>query len=279
MACLFSLGSIAFAQGPGGDLELGAEPLRAEEIVERSLDRSEEKEKSGIELAFECVVNSAVETLDAEGRVTDVETKRSRRYPLEGYLYDEQVERDGQALSPEQARKERRRKASFVREARKQLARGERLESDRRRMRFNHELMDRYRTALAGTEEILGHACWVVQFVPREGDLPNTGSMDRALNQSTGRLWIKKSDFQVARVSFAMDAPVRYLWGLFATLRKADGRIDFAPVEEGHWMPSRFELELDLQLLLGVKAIRRRIRNEWTDYRRVDNVATTRVSR
>ena len=266
---LYALGSLALAQAPGGELEAGGgeSPPRAQEIVDYALERSKESE-SGLELAFECMVNSTVETLDTEGQVTNVETKRSRRIPLEGYLYDELVERDGKALSPEQARRESRKKARFVREARNRASRGERLKSDRRRMRFNERMMSRYRTSVEGSEEILGHDCWVVRFVPREGDLPNNGAMDRALNQSSGRLWIKKSDFALARVTFAMDAPVRYLWGLFATLRKADGRIDFAPVEEGVWLPSRFQLELDLQLLKGVKAIRRRIRNEWTNYQR-----------
>ena len=141
-------------------------------------------------------------------------------------------------------------------------------------MRFNEQMMSRYRTSVEGSAEILGHDCWVVRFEPREGDLPSSGAMDRALNQSSGRLWIKKSGFDLARVTFAMDAPVRYLWGLFATLRKADGRIDFAPVDDGVWLPSRFQLELDLQLLKGVKAIRRRIRNEWTDYRQVAPTAS-----
>ena len=279
-AIFYSLGSVAVAQGPGGDFEPGggAKLPRAEDLVAKALERSTSEERSRLELAFVCMVDSAVETLDAEGQVTFTETKRSRRIPLEGYLYDELVERDGKTLSPEQSSRESRKKARFVREARKRAARGERLESDRRRMRFNEHLMSRYRTAVEGSEEILGHDCWVVRFEPREGDLPSGGAMDRALNQSSGRLWIKKSDFALARVMFAMDAPVRYLWGLFATLRKADGQIDYAPVEAGVWLPNRFELELDLRLLKGVKSIRRRIRNEWTDYRRVAATASPQLS-
>ena len=279
-AILYSLACVAFAQGPGGDFEPGggAKLPRAEDLVAKALERSTSEARSRLDLAFVCMVDSAVETLDAEGQVTDTETKRSRRIPLEGHLYDELVERDGKSLSPEQSRRESRRKARFARAARIRASRGERLKPDRRRMRFNEQLMSRYRTAVDGSEEILGHDCWVVRFEPREGDLPSDGAMDRALNQSSGRLWIKKSDFELARVMFAMDAPVRYLWGLFATLRKADGQIDYAPVEEGVWLPNKFQLELDLQLLKGVKSIRRRIRNEWTDYSRVAPIASPQSS-
>lgn len=272
-AWLVSLCSIAFSQSLARDLEprVADGPPRAEEIVDRALERTAKKDESGIEFEFESIVNSVVERLDAGGGVTAAETKRSHRYPLEGYFYEEVVGRDGRALTPGEARKEQRRKAAFARGARKRAARGEEPGLDRSRIgvRFNHELMDRYRKAVVGSEEVVGHACWVVRFEPREGKLPSAGGMDRALNQSTGTLWIKKSNYQVVRVSFAMEAPVRYLWGLFATLRQAAGQIEFAPVEAGLWMPSRFQIELDLQLLLGVKAIRRRVRNEWSDYRRV----------
>ena len=279
-ACVLVLASIAWAQGPGSVLEpvRSESPLRPDEILQRALDRTAKKEEAGLELLFESVVDSVVETLDAEGRVTEVETKRSRRYPLEGYLYEELVAVAGKPLSSEQASKERRRKANFVREARRQAAKGQRLESDRRRMRFNNELMDRYRTVMIGTAEMSGHDCWVLRFEPRQGDLPSTGSMDRALNQSSGRLWVKKSNFQVVRTSFSMDSPVRMLWGFLATLRRADGQIDFAPVQGDLWFPSRFQIELDLQLLMGVKAIRRRIRNEWTNYRPLEKPATPEVS-
>ena len=279
-ACLAALAPAAWAQSPGGVLGSAPSerPLRADEILQRALDRTAKKEEAGLELLFESVVDSTVESLDAEERVTEVETKQSRRYPLEGYLYEELVAVNGNPLSPEQVSKERRRKTSFVREARRQAAKGKRLESERRRMRFNNELMDRYRTAMIGSAEMSGHECWVLRFEPRQGDLPSGGSMDRALNQSSGRLWVKKSNFQVVRTSFSMDSPVRFLWGFFATIRRADGQIDFAPVQGDLWFPSRFQIELDLQLLMGVKAIRRRIRNVWTNYRPVDASAAPQVS-
>lgn len=279
---LLLLASIAPVQGPAEEpasvVVSGA--LTADEILQRALDRIDENANRGVSLMFESMVVSTMEVLDPEGRVTKAETKRSRRYPLEGYSYEELVSVDGEPLSPDQARKERRKREAFVRKARRQAARGERLESDRRRVRFNNELMDRYRTTVIRSEDISGHDCWVLRFEPRDVDLPSDGGMDRALNQSSGFLWIRKSSFHVARISFAMDSPVRYLWGVLVTLRRADGQIDFAPVQGDIWLPRRFQIEVDLQLLMGVKAMRSRIRNEWTDFRPVEgSVAPREFSR
>lgn len=137
-------------------------------------------------------------------------------------------------------------------------------------MRFDRKLMGRYRPVLTGTEEVRGYRCWVVAFAPRSGRLPSNGAMDRALNQSTGKLWILQSNYELARIVFEMQTPVRYFWGLFATLKQVDGRIDFDAVGSGIWLPSRFQLELDLSLLAGVKSVRRRIGIRWMDYQPVE---------
>ena len=135
-----------------------SEALSAAEIVERALARAAEREESELDLRFESAVLSTVETIGAEGEATDVKTARYRRYPLEGSLYQEIVERDGKALEASEARRERQRKQDFIREARRRAAKGAKREPDRRTVRFNRELMDRYRTALAGTEELQGTA-------------------------------------------------------------------------------------------------------------------------
>ena len=95
--------------------------------------------------------------------------------------------------------------------------------------------------------------------------------MDKALNRSTGRLWIAQDDYGVARVSFEMQEPFRYLWGLVATLRHATGRLDFRRVDGELWAPSAFDLQLDLRVFF--KGIRRHVRQQWVDVRRLETRA------
>ncbi len=239
----------------------------ADRILELALERAERNDDAGVELAFESFVESSVETLGRDGAMVEVASTRMRRYPLEGEMYEEFVARDGRDLNAAEARKEAKRRAAFIRAARRRSARGEERDPKERRMRFDRKLMGRYRTVLSGTEEIRGHPCWVLGFAPRSGRLPSDGAMDRALNQSTGTLWILKSNYELARIVFEMQTPVRYMWGLFATLKQVDGRIDFEAVGPGLWLPSRFRLELDVSVLAGVKSFRRRIGMRWVNYR------------
>lgn len=255
------------ASGTAGQ---SASPPSVAEIVDRFVERSERQEKLAIEIGFESFMKSTVESLNAKGEITDVRTSVYRRYPLEGTIYLELVERDGRPLEDGAAREAQRRKARFIREVRRHAARGETYTPDERGVKFNRELMRRYRTSLVGTDEVRGHNCWVIRFEPREGPLPEVRRMDKALNRSEGRIWVTQDGYNMARVSFEMREPVRYMWGILATLRSVAGQADFEMVRTDLWMPKRLRLELDLTVLLGVKDIRRRIRNSWEVRRPVE---------
>ena len=238
--------------------------LTAELIVERALHRAEKQDESHVELGFESRGESQIESINGDGVVTKTETAGYLRYALEGLLYDELVEKDGMALSDDDARKEQERKAKFVREAQSHAARGEEYIPNDMDVGFDRELMERYKTNLAGNELVRGHFCWVIEFEPRDGRLPDNRRMDKALNRSTGRLWISQEDYGVVRVAFEMQRPFRYLWGLVATLRHADGRFDFERIAQNFWAPVAFDLTLDLRVLF--RGIHRHILQRWTDY-------------
>ena len=243
-----------------------AETDRAQEILERALDRAEEWE-SKAELRFECMIDSVFESLGNDGEVTETAVARHFRYPLEGRVYEELVSRDGKALNDSEIKDERRRREKFIRETRKMAKRGETSGEDSpREIRLSHRLMRRYELTLIGDELLRGRECWVLGYHPRDGPLPTEGRMSRALNKTTGQLWVTKDESQVARITMEMRTPIRYLWGLFATLRSAIGWVEFDAVEPGVWAPIQFEMEIDVRVLAGVKAIRRRFRREWVDW-------------
>jgi len=239
--------------------------LTAEVIVERALERMAAQEDSGIELEFSSVGRSRNDSIDGDGRVTKTETSGYLRYPVEGYLYDEVTEKDGLPLDESGLRQELKRKEKFAREARAHAARGEEFIFNEMAIAFDRELMVRYNTRLSGNEVVRNYSCWVVEFEPKDGRLPDNRRMDKALNRSTGTLWISKKDFGVVRVAFEMQEPFRYLWGLAASLRHAEGRLDFKKISPGFWAPSEFNLRLDLRVFF--KGIRRHIQQTWNDYK------------
>ena len=255
----------AFALPAG--VEAADDVVGATAIVDRALERAAAQRESGLELDFEYMTAGVFESLDRDGNVTRTQTARRRRYSLEGHLYAEVVERDGKPLDGDDAREERERKAEFIREARRLAARGERYEPEEMSVDFDRELMERYDTRLVGTEEVRGHTCWVIAFEPRDGRLPDRRRIDKALNRSTGRIWIAQADYGVARVDFTMQRPFRWLLGLVGTLRHATGQFDFQRLESNLWMPAVSRIEFDVRVLFGIKSIRRRIRAEWLEHR------------
>ena len=234
-------------------------------IIDRALEQAARQRAAAFELDFEYFTDGLVESLDGDGRVTRVETTRNRHYPVEGHFYSEIIARDGRPLDEGTARDERERKADFVREARRHADGGERYAPDEMRVDFDHDLMDRYVTTLAGTDVVGGRVCWVIRFEPREGKLPDGRRLDKAMNRSSGRLWIAQHDYGVRRAVFEMQRPFRWLWGIAGTLRRATGRIDFRRVEPNLWIPDRTLVEIELGVFFGLKTIRRRIRNEWVE--------------
>lgn len=246
-----------------GDMPAAADAPAAADIVGRALDRAARQRESALARHFEFVTAGTVESLDAAGNVTRTETNRRRNYPLEGHFYSELVGRDGRSLDADDARDERKRKAAFVREARRHAARGERYDPNEMHVDFDRELMDRYRTTLAGTDVVRGESCWVIRFEPRDGSLPENRRIDKALNRSTGFLWITRNDYRVARVTFEMQRPFRWLWGIAGTLRRATGRFDLQWIGSDLWMLTDSRVEFDVGVLFGMKSIRRRIRSEW----------------
>ncbi len=83
--------------------------LTADVILDRALARSAAHDDSELELEFDYILESIVDTLNGDGDVTDTETSATHRYPLERLLYDELVKIDGEPLDDKQRREEEKR--------------------------------------------------------------------------------------------------------------------------------------------------------------------------
>jgi hypothetical protein len=133
-------------------LSLPRTPPPVAEIIRRAVTRAEAQDKGEAELRFE--------SLNDQAEVTDTETTLHRRYALEGAVYEELIERDGEPLSEPDARSEAKRRADFRREAKEAAASGSVLETnDERQVRFDENLMARYEAAVVGEDTVRGERC------------------------------------------------------------------------------------------------------------------------
>ena len=244
------------------------EHLSAGAIIDRAIERAQLQDETGVELEFESLILTTVDSFNGDGEVTKTETTLHKRYALEGVLYEELVERDGQPLTDEEIRDEHEEREKFAKEVRKRARRGEEIETnDERDVRFDRDLFDRFQASVTGVEDIRGESAWVLSFEPRPGKLPEHTRMDKALNRSSGRLYIAQRDYGIMRIEFEMQEPMRYLWGLIATLKSAVGRIEFARVESDVWLPHTFDFEIDLRIFFRHR--RQQIVREWVDRQHV----------
>ncbi len=264
------------AQSPKLDTSVSSdEPtsITAEMVLDHAIGRGEMQDESGLELDFESIVLYTVEKLNGDGEITDTETTKYRRYPLEGLLYEELIERNGLPLNEDDVRKAEKDKREFIKEVQKHAGRGEDYEpAEYSSVQFNRETMSRYNIELVGTETVREEQCWVLQFVPREGKLPDNKRMDKALNRSTGKMWVTQNDYGVARVSFEMQKPIRSFLGIAATLRQADVQIDFVRMSPKVWYPSNVDIDLDLTVFF--RGMRRHIRQDLIEYHPLNTIIT-----
>ena len=242
------------------------------DIIDRVIERAAAQDESGVEFEYESLIATTTDSFNSDGEVTKTETRLHKRYPLEGELYEELVEQNGHPLSERDRREEREQREKFVREARKRADRGDGPvdTDDERQVRFDRDLFARFDASIVGVEPVRGEPCWVVSFTPRPGKLPENTRIDKALNRSNGSLYVSQQDHGIVRIEFQMREPIRYLWGLIATLRHAEGRLEFERVERDVLLPRTFDFEIDLRIFF--RSRRQRIVREWVERRRLDPV-------
>lgn len=242
-----------------------AQELTAAEIIDRAVARVEAQTKAQPELGFRARVESITENLNGDGEVKKTERETYQQYPLEGVLYEELVAKEGEPLSADDARDERKRREEFVEDVRKRVEKGEEpLPEDENRIEFNDELFERYELRLVGDDVVDGHLCWIIAISPRAGDLPVRRRVDNALNNATGRVWVSKEDYGLARIEFEMAKSVRFWGGILGTLRNTVGLMEFTRTADHVWLPVTMDIKLDLRILF--RNIRRRMIREWADY-------------
>ena len=71
-------------------------------------------------------------------------------------------------------------------------------------------------------------------------------------------------DYGLVRVEFEMARSVRFWFGLLGTLRNTTGRLEFARVADGVWLPTIVDITTDQRVLF--RNVRRRIIREWDEY-------------
>ncbi len=265
--CRLWVCSLVFAVAPHAE---AAEPkLSAEDIVRRAIEVQKQHEDAGNEVKYDYDLVSVTEKLDKQGEVKKVEERLYRSNHVEGVAYERLVEKDGRELTDKELKKERKREEKF----RQKLAKGEAKHNDAdERVVFDEELLARYDLERVDIRPLGGRECYVLWFEPKPGKSPVKKTVDRALNNVKGHIWIDTESFEIARIQFELREKIRLWWGMLGSVSKMSGMFQRRPMPDGIWLPERFDFYMKGRMLFRSIHVRQQV--VWDDFEKRETIAS-----
>jgi hypothetical protein len=217
--------------------------------------------------------------LDGKGQVKSTEAKTYEVMELYGEQVQRLIAKDDKPLAAKDAAKEEekiqkvidKRKNESENDRRK---RKEKEEKDREEgRRFEHEVSDAYNFKLVGTELVGGREAWVIDGEPRPGFVPHIKE-GKFLSKFHGRVWIDKSDLQLAKID--VECLDTISWGLFLARFHKGSRfmLEQTRVNDEVWLPRQLTAQIDVRLGL-LKNFNVGFEQTFRDYKKFR--ATTKV--
>jgi len=217
--------------------------------------------------------------LDGKGQVKSTEVKAYEVMEIYGEQVQRLIEKDDKALDAKSAAKEEERIQKIIDKRKNESddarrKREEKEEKDREESRkFVLEVADAYNFKLVGTELVGGREAWVIDGEPRPGFVPHMKE-SKFLSKFRGRVWIDKSDLQLAKMD--VECPDTISWGLFLARFQKGSRfmLEQTRVNDEVWLPRQVAVKVDVRLAL-LKNFNINVEQSFRDYKKFR--ATSRI--
>lgn len=217
--------------------------------------------------------------LDGRGQIKTTESKTYEILELYGEPIERLIEKDDKPLSDKEKDKEEekiqkiidRRKNESESDRRKREQKEEKEREDGRK--FVREVADAYNFKLVGTELVGGREAWVIDGEPRPGYEPHMKEA-KFLPKFHGRVWIDKSDLQLAKMDVECLDTISL--GLFlARFHKGSRlKLEQTRVNDEVWLPHEVAVKVDVRLAL-LKNFDVDVEQSFHDYKKFR--ATTKI--
>ena len=210
--------------------------------------------------------------MDGKGKVQSTETKTYDVLQIYGEQVQRLTEKDDKPLSKKDTDKEEEKIQKII-EKRKNESdsdrkkRLEREENDREQGRkFVTEVADAYNFKLVGTEQVGGRDAWVIDGEPRPGFVPHMKE-SKLLSKFHGRVWIDKSDLQLAKMDVECLDTISF--GLFLARFHKGSRLmlEQTRVNDEVWLPAHVTAKIDVRVAL-VKGFNVGLEQTFRDYKK-----------
>jgi hypothetical protein len=193
--------------------------------------------------------------LDKQGETKSTEVKTYDVLEIDGEQVQRLVAKNDQPLDSKDAAKEdekvqkiidkRKDESDSDRKKREEKAEKER-EDDRK---FVREVADAYNFTLIGTEQVGGRDAWVIAAEPRSGFEPQMKEA-KFLPKFHGRVWIDKSDLQLAKLDVEAIDTVSVGWVLARIHKGTRVMLEQTRVNDEVWLPEHVTFRIDARVAL-----------------------------
>jgi hypothetical protein len=196
-------------------------------------------------------------------------------------IYGEQVQRltekDDKPLPEKEAAKEEEKIQKIIDKRKNESEsdhkkREEKEEKEREEDReFVRDVADAYNFTLVGTEDVGGREAWVIDGEPRPGFVPHAKDA-KYLPKFHGRVWIDKSDLQLAKMN--VECLDTFSWGLFLARFHKGTRfmLEQTRVNDEVWLPMHVTAKVDVRLAL-LKNLDVNVEQTYSDYKKFRTAA------
>jgi hypothetical protein len=264
--------SSARAQAP--DLTTGADGKLSQEQMRQLLrvvaEKDIENEKRQHDYTY---IDREVESrLDSQGNTKSTEVKTYEILELYGTPVRRLMAKDDKPLNAKEAAKEEEKIQKIIDK------RSHESDEDRRKReekeikeredgrKFVRGVADAYDFKLMGTEQVDGRDAWIIDGEPRPGFEPHMKE-SRFLSKFHGRLWIDKSDLQLAKMDVEAIDTVSVGWVLARIHKGTRVMLEQTRVNDEVWLPRRVTFKVDARVAL-FKGFNIDGEQEYRDYRK-----------
>jgi hypothetical protein len=193
--------------------------------------------------------------LDGQGRVKKTESTTLDVLDIYGEQLFKRIAKDDKPLNGAEARKEDEKIQKIIDkhknesegERRKRLEKEEKgREEDRK---FVLEIADAFNFRLMGSEVVDGFDSWALDAVPRAGYEPRQRG-SKMLTKFKGRVWINKSDAQMAKLDMTAIDTLSFGWLLARIHPGTHVILEQTKINDEVWLPKHLAVHVDARVAL-----------------------------
>lgn len=252
-----SAGSITEAKTPLPDLTPDANGKLSQEQMQQLLrvvaEKDEENDKRLRNYTY--IERDEQRDNDGKGQLKKTQIKTFEVLEVYGEQVQRLIEKDDKPLDGKEAAKEEekiqkiidKRKNESDEERKKREEKQEKEREDNRK--FVREIADAYIFTLLGTEDLDGREAWVIAGEPRPGYEPHMKEA-KFLPKFHGRVWIDKSDLQLAKMDVEAIETVSVGLVLARIHKGTRFMLEQTRVNDEVWLPKHVTYKVDARVAL-----------------------------